>query len=48
MKKDGIVRKGSFKSNQLEDEIKYGLLREEWDRTLPRASLYYVLVRYIE
>lgn len=34
MKKEGIIRKVRFKNNQWEDEIRYGLLREEWDITL--------------
>lgn len=31
MKKEGILRKVRYKNNQWEDEIKYGLLKDEWD-----------------
>lgn len=30
MKKEGVFKKVRFKNNRWEDEIKYGLLKEEW------------------
>jgi ribosomal-protein-alanine N-acetyltransferase len=34
MKKEGLLKKERFKNNRWEDEIRYGLLKEEWDATL--------------
>jgi|GEM_PF-82821 len=32
MSKEGVFKKARFKNNRWEDEIKYALLREEWER----------------
>lgn len=34
MKKEGLFKKVRFKNNRWEDELRYGLLKEEWDTTL--------------